>query len=73
MRKNTLELGCFGQVLMGLGASKKSVNSEKFSMWVGLLVVENGGEHGLKVLTGRIFTGLKLKVLWGEKGLKNTS
>ena len=43
MRKNTLELGCFDQDLMGLGASKKSVNSEKFGMLVGLLVGENGG------------------------------
>ena len=44
MRKNTPELGCLDQVLMGLGASKKSVNSEKFGMLVGLLVVENGGK-----------------------------
>ena len=73
MRKNTLELGCFDQDLMGLGASKKSVNSGKFGMVVGLLVLENGGKHGLKVLIGRIFTGLKLKALWGEKGLKNSS
>ena len=73
MRKNKLELRWFDQVLRGFGAYKKSVNPEKFWHVGRPAGLGKWWKPGLKVLTGRIFTGLKLKVLWGEKGLKNSS